>query len=185
MWQVMIFVGMLAMTSYYSVAQEVAAQPQAVMDVKSTELATSMAVYRDAVLAYLHTHPDFEGYTVPENIVQSMLPSWYVMPRGKQSRSLWGNRVCPDKTVVVFANDETPINITKEVVKVSKRSATVGESLGDNTFYAPAKDRATGSQAAVPKGNAAIAAHEAPSRVALPGCANVAAGRPVWIASLH
>ena len=173
MWQTMVLTTMLAAAGYYSMTQAIAmpSPPPAL----SSELATSMAIYRQAVLDYLKSNPDFQGTSIPYTNVKALLPSWYVDSNGQQSSLTWANQICSNKTVVVYAASPLQVSIINDLIKLSKNSATVGESLGDTSIYSPA----LAFSASALKGTTNAGTR---GTISLSGCAtSMAAGVPVWI----
>lgn len=177
---------MVAMASYYSIDKAIAtpAPPPAV----SSDLATSMAVYRQTVLDYLRKNPNFQNTSISDSDMRTELPSWYVVPQGRQLNLPWAHCICPDGTVVVYAKKSIPVSITKDLLKLSKNSVNVGESLGGTSVYSPVLD-AKGMQSLASKENAG-AKNTAANSISVPGCssmpsvASIAAGSPVWVAKL-
>lgn len=181
MWQTMILTAMVAMISYYSIEQAIATPAPA--PALSSDLAKNMATYRQTVLDYLHSQHNFQGTYVPEEIIRAQLPSWYVVPQNAQSSLPWGNQICTDGTVVVFATQPLPISITNDLLKLSKNSVNVGESIGGAFIYSPALDAKL--QKPSTDSTSAATDNTATNIITLSGCAPITAGRPVWITKLN
>ncbi len=120
-------------------------------------LASSMAVYRDAVVRYAHEHPAFAG-TVPK--AQLSLPTWYADP----DPGLWSNHVDAGGVIAVYATRLPAVDIAADLAQLAHGSELAGRANPGAGRIDPA-------------------AH-AGAAVALPAIPNGAltAGAPVWLA---
>lgn len=206
MWQTVILTGMLAMVGFYTVKEAVVTQSSETTQStsqstsQSLDLASSMAVYRQSIIDHLREnpellknlqeHPELQSVTLPTREIQASLPSWYVLPKDRQSRPLWSHCICPDGTVIIFANQPMKFSITQDLLKISKNSITVGESIGNTLIYSPGiakklskseqdNNTETATSQVTSNGNALA------GNGLLSSCTSIAAGRPVWIAKLN
>lgn len=152
-----VLVAMVSITTYFSVANQVG-QPTREQLV-GTSLAGNMAVYRDAVLTYLRNNPGFIGTTIPAN--QLPLPTWGYVPN-----SIWAHYIAPDsyRTIVIYASTRPPVDITAELMELSKNSILAGRiNTATNRLESPVH------------GNTNIL-------IPLPPGATIPNGTPVWLA---
>ena len=154
MWPLWVLVAMISVTGYYSVSNQVRhhATPMAA---ESMTLASNMAIYRDAVLTYLHNNPGFSGTTIPTALLP--LPTWGYTPK-----TIWAHYIAPDKTIVVYATVRPPVDITADLMNLSKNSILAGRA---NTT--------TGRLESPVHGN---------TNIPLPAGITIPNGSPVWLA---
>jgi len=123
---------MISLTGYYSLVDEKVV-PIA-QDVNARNLATSMGVYRQAVINYA------SDKTHSTEINMSVNPS-EKFPTGytTSSAALWTNYVDGNGIIYIFPAAPLPVNITSEIVALSQNSILAGESnsTGD-ALIAPA-----------------------------------------------
>ena len=161
MWALLMFVMMISVTGYYSLSME-KAEIAAVRE-RESSLASSMAVYRAAVVRYLSNTPGFAGDRVSVLQLGATLPAWYAVPTLQDLTPLWQNHVAPDGTITVYASEPLPRSVALEIVHLSQNSLLAGIALADSTLYSPVDN--TGMP-----------------RIALPAAAGIPEGSPVWIA---
>jgi len=196
MWQTAILTGMLAMAGFYTLERAVSTQSSELTQStpRSADLANSMAIYRQSILNYLQDHPDLlqkslgsDPPSLSDEDIKKALPSWYVLPKDANSHPLWAHRICPDKTLIVFAGQNITKSITQDLLKISKNSITVGESIGNTSIYSPViahKDSPYDFCHAPAKINTNVESANTESSF-LSSCTSITAGRPVWIAKLN
>lgn len=120
-------------------------------------LASSMAVYRDAVVRYADAHPAFQG-TAPRTHLD--LPAWYAEP----DPGLWSHHVAADGLIAVYAVRLPALDIGADLAQVAHGSELAGRANPGAGRIDPA----------VPGGGAV-------ALPAIPGPA-LEAGAPVWLA---
>lgn len=157
MWSSWIVVAMVAISSYYALAQQNDTEQVSHSALQST-LAESMAVYRDSVVQYAHQHPAHIG-AVPS--VKLEFPEWHKNIR----QDLWANYVDAKGSITIYAQKLPEIDINNEIVTLSEGAAGAGQfNAADNTIDAP---NIVGARAKLP---------DLPPDVIIPDHA------PVWLA---
>jgi hypothetical protein len=126
MWAIWILFAIGSVAGYFTVARDV--QGTTSVQARADDLAMNMGVYRAALVRYVTAHPGVNGVVQDSSIG---LPSWYVR------HPLWSNYVAGG-TITVYANATPPVNITKEVVRLSHNSVFAGEANAiTGTLHSP------------------------------------------------
>lgn len=179
MLNVLILSAMLAFAGFYTLS-DLRLQPNSEY-VAARTLATSMGIYRQAVINYSTANPEVTGCTVDPS---AFYPTGYTTQAAVQ----WSNYVEPDGTIYIFRapNKMLPVNITAEIVSLSQNSVLAGESgTSDNMLHAPA-DIATPTGWVNKEKDIPLATdYHVESRIPLtPSTATliVPRGSPVWLA---
>ncbi|WP_211474764.1 type IV pilus biogenesis protein PilM [Collimonas humicola] len=169
MWGVLMLVCMLSVAGYYSMAgqENLIASENSV----AANLAINMAVYRQAVIDYSSANPAALATSVASGALS--LPSWGI----PSALSRWDNYIDRNGVIYVFTRMKLPVNITADIVSLSRNSVLAGEAAataaGSLYLNAPADIAVT-----------PLAAQQAPRQVILlPAPAAIPVGSPVWLAS--
>ncbi|MFC5474047.1 type IV pilus biogenesis protein PilM [Paraherbaspirillum soli] len=119
MWMTWIMVAMMAIAGCFVLSEEVRS-PVTVAH-KNADLAESMSIYRNAVIAFVAANPTFAGGEVP--VDKLPLPSWYT--RYPLPLQLWRNHV-EAGVITIYAAQPQPVNITADLLRLSHNSVLVG-----------------------------------------------------------
>ncbi|RJF92128.1 type IV pilus biogenesis protein PilM [Noviherbaspirillum saxi] len=126
MWAIWILFAIGSVAGYFTVARDV--QDTVQVQARAEDLAMNMGVYRAALVRYVAAHPGVNGVVQDSSIG---LPSWYVR------HPLWSNHVAGGK-ITVYASAIPPVNITREIVRLSQNSMLAGEAnAGAGTLHSP------------------------------------------------
>jgi hypothetical protein len=128
---------MVSLTGFYRLIDE--ESMTAVEQVKAENLADSMAIYREAVVAYFTQHPGELGSVSIDKLKSTdALPSWSTLYQ-KPATSIWANYRHDDGVIYIYASSPPPVDIAAEVVRLSQNSVLTGIfKTGDTTLHSPA-----------------------------------------------
>lgn len=166
MWYAMVFSVMLAVAGYYSGSAPLVDEQAAA----ARNLATSMAIYRQLLIAYATAHPSATARNVPLAQLTAYFPLGYT----QESAQLWRNYVDSDGILYVYPARALALSITNELVALSQNSVLVGDAGIDGNLHAPAN---LASFDSLPP-----AVGHTSTDIPLPPGAAISAGLPVWLA---
>ena len=175
MWQIVILTVMISLTGYYSlIDQKIVPNAQ---DANARNLATSMGVYRQAVVNYSSdtAHRTKVGVVDPSE----KFPAGYTAA----SAAFWNNYIEADGTIYVFPAAPLPVNITSEIVALSQNSILAGESNSTRDALIAPADIATPSKWENNEKDIPLAKDYLGSTpIPLPLAAAIPSNSPVWLA---
>jgi hypothetical protein len=136
MWAFVFVAVMASLTGYYRFIDKeaLAASEQA----KADNLAESMTIYRDAVVAYFNQRPsEFGTVGIDRLIATNALPNWSTMFQ-KPATSIWTNYRHDDGVIYIYATQAPPVNATADIARLSQNSVLAGVfRTGDITLHSP------------------------------------------------
>jgi hypothetical protein len=137
MWNMAVIVVLAGLGAFYAALAE---GRLAVLDqARSVAGANSMALYRDAVIAYFSAHPGLTDASVDIATLKAdgMLPAWsplYAQP----ASSPWANYRAGDGAITVYATSVPAGDVVSEIVALSRNSVLAGiYRSGDATLFSP------------------------------------------------
>ncbi len=136
MWSITVFVVMTALAGVYMLPAE--RSEMAVQDLKARELAESMGVYRQAVVAYFSAS-DVTDTSVDIDTLKGagMVPTWSTLYTNSAA-TIWKNYRDSAGVIYVYPATLPSANITSELLKLSQYSLTVGiYRNSDGSLYSP------------------------------------------------
>lgn len=136
MWSLVIAAVMAALTGFYMMPAE--RSTMAEKNLEARELAESMGMYRQAVIAYFSAH-NVTNTRVGIDTLKSegMVPTWSTLYT-RSATSIWASY--RDSTGVIYIYPATPAstNIVSELLKLSQYSMSVGiYRASDHSLYSP------------------------------------------------
>jgi hypothetical protein len=163
MWNVLVLVVLLSVGGYYATQSQ--ERVIALDNAQAAQLADSMALYRQAVVAYFDAHPAQNGSVSMATLQSSnALPAWSTLS-SQPAASMWANFRDTDGMIYIYAAKLPPHSIANDIVRLSQNSVLTGVfRTGDTTLHSPVF------------GDTGIKL-PAPASVSIPN------GSPVWIAT--
>lgn len=137
MWSLVIVFVMAALTGFYAMPAE--RSRLATENQSARELAESMALYRQAVLAYYSAHQVNDPSVDIDTLKQSgVVPSWSTLST-RSASVIWANHRDGAGVIYIYPSVPAPRNIVAEVLKLSGNSMLVGVyRAADQSLYSPA-----------------------------------------------
>lgn len=180
MWSAMVMAMMIATAGYYALA----AQERVTINVsQGANLATDMATYRQMVINYasLPANRNVNDVRVPASALDQ--PFWLKPAVLAQ----WDNYIDGSGAIYVFVKADTPlpVNITADIVKLSRNSVLAGEAIvrnGSLVLRAPG-DRDTSTGVPIDGHGSLLEAIDYGAHPALALPTQIPVGSPVWLAS--
>lgn len=136
MWYTVILCIMVSLGGYHalSIQKNLALAEPA----RAVGIASDMATYRDAVIAYFTANPGhFNVVTLESLRAMNAIPSWSPLSNAANT-SIWTNYRSSDGTIFIYATSLPPANIVFEIAQLSRNSILAGVfRTGDTTLYSP------------------------------------------------
>jgi hypothetical protein len=136
MWSAIVVAVMAALTGFYMLPAE--RSYIAMKNLQARELAESMGVYRQAVVAYFSAN-DMTNTSVDIDTLKAagMVPTWSMLYTSSDT-SIWANYRDSSGVIYIYPATLTSTNIVSEVLKLSRNSMTVGiYRASDHSLYSP------------------------------------------------
>lgn len=136
MWSAIFVTAMAALTGFYMLPAE--RDYLATESLQARDMAASMGIYRQAVVAYFSAH-DVSDTSVDFGALKASgaLPHWSALYAGGAA-SAWGNYRDSAGVIYIYPAAPAPPGIVAEVLKLSRNSMTVGVyRAADHTLYSP------------------------------------------------
>jgi hypothetical protein len=137
MWSVILVTVMAALTGFYMLPAE--RNHLAAENLQARDMAESMGIYRQAVVAYFSAH-DVSDTSVAFGALKASgaLPHWSALQAGGAA-SAWSNYRDSTGVIYIYPAAPAPPGIVSEVLKLSRNSMAVGVyRASDHSLYSPA-----------------------------------------------
>jgi hypothetical protein len=136
MWSVIIVAVMAALTGFYMLPAE--RSQLALENLQARELAESMGVYRQAVVAYFSAN-DVSNTSIGIDTLKAagVVPTWSTLYT-RSDTSIWTNYRDSAGVIYIYPATLASTNIVSEVLKLSQNSMTFGiYRASDHSLYSP------------------------------------------------
>lgn len=136
MWNLVIVAVMAALTGFYSLSPERSLMAEKTQEER--EMAESMGIYRQAVIAYFTAHNVTNTSVGIETLKdEGMLPAWSTLYT-HSATSIWENYRDSAGVIYIYPSTLPPSNIVSPLLTLSRYSLNVGVyRASDNSLYSP------------------------------------------------
>lgn len=137
MWSAIVVFVMAALTGFYMMPAE--RTRMAVQKQEAREVAESMAIYRQAVVAYFKANDVTDtSVDIATLNASGAVPAWSKLSTSPATVT-WANYRDATGVIYIYPANAAPANIVSEVLKLSRNALTVGiYRAADQSLYSPA-----------------------------------------------